>query len=77
MLSFVPRRKRASRSMTDAGRNMRKEPGVLFVFNAPFFTSLDRFLCPQKTGTVLSVAPFMSHYYHFECSLEEANRNAQ
>ena len=77
MLSCVPKRKRARRSMTDTGRNMRKEPGVLFVFSAPFFTSLDRVLCPQETGTVLNVAPFMSRYYHFECSLEEANINAQ
>lgn len=60
MLSFVPRRARASRSMTDAGGNMREGPGGLFLSSAPFFTSLDRFLCPQKTGTVLSVAPFLS-----------------
>lgn len=78
MLSFVPKTKRASRSMTDTARNMRKESGVLFAFSALFFSSIDhQFLCPPKTGTGLTMAPHMSRYYRFKWFLEETRFNAR
>lgn len=61
MLSFVPQTERASTSVTDTDRNMRKEPGVLFVFSALFLASIGhQFLCPPKLGQS-SMYPLLCH----------------
>ena len=61
MLSFVPKRKRANRYMTDTARNTRKETRVLFVFSAPFFTSLDNHSYVLRKLEQFSTWPLLCH----------------